>query len=162
MKHLLLTFCGVAALCMADDAAEVPQWLVSIHANTDCRGHNLTRCAEVFSRAVALGFTGVRTDIFWEDLEPTEGGGIDVDACAFYASYYSLAESMGLEPLIILGGAPQWAKDMVLSGDADELFFQRLGAYVDAALKQVVGASGLARPPTFQLWNEMNDPITNG
>ena len=164
LHFFALLLLGISSTSSTSTSRGTPlQWSVSIHANTECGGQNLTRCAEVFSRALELGATAVRTDIFWQDLEPTADGGVDHDACGFYAAYFALARDMGLEPVVILSGAPSWAKELITTGggDNDDVFFARVGAFVDVALSEVVAASG-ASPAVFQLWNELNDPITSG
>jgi hypothetical protein len=138
-------------------------WSLSIHAQTECQGQNLTRCREVFSRAKELGACMVRTDVFWGDIEGTEDGGFSNETSQFYSDFYSIAyEEYGMVPMVILSGAPGWAQGLLKTNATQ--FFERFGNYVSYVLNSLVPSAGpgVVNSAVYQLWNEMNDPITSG
>lgn len=128
------------------------RWFFSIHASE--LNYDLNRARAALNEVVALGGVGVRTDIFWYDLEPQRGV-TDAGRLAFYQGYLLLAQELGLKPLVILSGAPGWAVDLYRTNRA--LFWTSLESY--ARLVALI-----ARDTTehYQLWNEPNhliDPI---
>lgn len=155
----------VAALLLATSSQVAGEycWGLSIHAQTECQGQNITRCKEVFSRAKELGACMVRTDVFWGDIEGTEDGGFTTTTAQFYSDFYNVAyEEYGMIPMVILSGAPSWAHDLLVSNST--AFFERFGNYVDYVINTIVpnAGEGVTNSAVYQLWNEMNDPITSG
>jgi hypothetical protein len=127
-------------------------WFFSIHASEVA--YDLDRAALAFEAIKDLGGQGVRTDVFWWDVEP-EDGQWNEERMAFYEAYADLARSHGLEPMIIVSGAPGWAVSLYQSDP--EAFWARYESYVDKAITPF--ADWLAH---VQIWNEPNhiiDPI---
>ena len=127
-------------------------WYVSIHAIEVSYDDIATDAA--MEKAVDLGFEGVRTDIFWSDIEPVRDQW-DGAKLQYYTNYVSKARWFGLDPLIILSGAPGWAVDLYNTDKA--AFWQEYEDYV-AQVAAWVGD----RVDNYQLWNEANhipDPI---
>jgi len=127
-------------------------WFFTVHAaEVD---YDLERAAQAFGAILDLGGTGVRTDIFWWDIEPDDGAWSQ-DRIDFYTDYVALAQSKGLQVMVIVSGAPGWATALYQS-DA-EAFWLRYDQYVTKALTPVA-----ANLKHVQLWNEPNhviDPI---
>lgn len=130
-------------------------WYVSIHASEV--SYNLATTDAAMAKCVDLGFEGVRTDIFWYDVEPTRDQW-DNGKLQFYTNYVSKAGWYGLDPLVILSGAPQWAIDLYNSDK--NAFWAEYEEYVE----QVVLWVGYG-VENYQMWNEANhipDPIDAG
>jgi len=130
----------------AADAGAATPWYVTIHAGEV--KYDLARTDSVFQKAKDLGAKGVRTDIFWFDIEPTRDVW-NTPRLQFYTSYVSKALAWGLDPLMILSGAPQWAKDLYSSDKP--AFWAEYEEYVE----QVVLWMG-DRIQNYQMWNEAN------
>jgi hypothetical protein len=153
--------CEQDASCCSDKASVCdepelegwgPPWFVSIHAGEV--EYDPAMVEQAFDTALDLGVQGVRTDIFWFDIEPSRDSW-DETRFSFYTDYVDEARSRGLDVMAILSGAPDWAKDLYAS-DPDA-FFVELDEYV----REVVGRVG-PQVQRYQLWNEPNhlpDPI---
>ncbi|MDP6538654.1 MAG: hypothetical protein QF903_07325 [Planctomycetota bacterium] len=127
-------------------------WSVAIHGGEV--GHDLGLAAAAFDHVAHLGFTGVRTDIFWHEVEPARDQW-DPGMVAFHVGYVELARERELDPLVILSGAPGWAADLYESDEA--AFWLEYEDYVRRVLFLVAPEAD-----TYQLWNEPNhfiDPI---
>jgi hypothetical protein len=127
-------------------------WYVSIHGVEV--GHDLVRAAEAFDQVIDLGFAGVRTDVFWYEIEPVRGQW-NRDMAIFHMRYVQLARARGLDPLVIFSGAPGWAVDLYRVDKA--AFWLEYEDYVRCVLRIVS-----REVDTYQLWNEPNhiiDPI---
>lgn len=156
---LLFALPGVPELALADDGnppsslrpARTPCY-VTIHAGE--LGYDLNKADQVLKKVVDLGFEGVRTDVFWFDIEPTRNH-LDKSKLRFYTSFVSKVRWFGLDPLIILSGAPQWATRLYNQNKA--AFWIEYEQYVREVLLWIRD-----RVDNYQLWNEANhvmDPI---
>ena len=129
-------------------------WYFSVHAVEV--NYDLADSLTAFEHITALGGTGVRTDIYWKDLEPAQGQW-DEETFAFYDDYVSLAIERGVEPMVIVSGAPDWAVALYLVDSA--AFWEAFDAYVQRVVERVGD-----RVTHYQLWNEPNhiiDPIAS-
>ena len=134
------------------DAGAAMPLFVTIHAAEV--NFDITFANQAFQEAVNLGFTGVRTDIRWWQVEPTRDQP-DATNLQFYSDYFDAAIAHGLEPMIIFSSEPGWASD--LRNQDAAAFWDEYEEYV----RDIVGAFG-ARADHYQLWNEANhliDPI---
>lgn len=131
--------------------APIP-WYFALHGVEV--GYDLDTTDDAFAQAVALGAAGVRTDVFWYDVEP-ERDVWDEGKLLFYTSFVSKALAWGLDPMMILSGAPGWAIDLYEQDPA--AFFAEYEAYVTEVVLWIGD-----RTTRYQLWNEANhliDPI---
>lgn len=133
----------------ASSSAEITRgstpWSVSRHVwpGPDANlGRDLDLVAE-------LGARYVRTDVWWYSIEP-ERGRYDANALASYSRFFDDAKRRGLEVLVVLSNAPEWAKSLYERGAKKE-FFAAFGAYATEVAK-LAGA----RVRYYQLWNEPN------
>ena len=134
-----------------DDSAPDRQfrWYFSLHAGEV--HYDLGETAAAFDQILALGGSGVRIDIFWYDVERHQDLW-DPEMIAYYDAMVSLAVDRGIEPMIIISNAPQWAVDLYLS-DAESFWTE----YQDYA-QRVVDLVG-DRVSHYQVWNEANHLI---
>ncbi|MDP6409902.1 MAG: hypothetical protein QGI46_11040 [Planctomycetota bacterium] len=151
---------GLVSALVSASAADGPvrevrpmlPWYAAIHgAEVD---HDLALASAAFDHAKHLGFGGVRTDIFWHEVEPSRDQW-NPAMVAFHVGYVQLARERELDPLVILSGAPGWAVDLY---DTDAAaFWLEFEDYVRRVLFLVAPEAN-----TYQLWNEPNhfiDPI---
>lgn len=138
-------------------SAPLPPWFFSMHGGDV--GYNMTVAKHAFGLMLDLGGKGVRTDMFWADIQPTAptAGQPPVwneERIQFYVDYYSTAKGMGLEPLVILSGAPDWATRLYQSNATRQAFWDAYKVYAT----KVVSITNTLKPPAkyFQLWNEVN------
>ena len=113
---------------------------------------NLTQAAAAFGLVRELNAGGVRIDLFWEDIQPTQDGGWDGPKVAFYAAFFESAAAKGVELTVILSSAPGWAQRLFKSNRT--AFLAAWEAYAEVAVG-IVGAASRA-VVAWQLWNEMN------
>jgi hypothetical protein len=128
-------------------------WFISIHAGEVQYSINITKKA--FQIVKDLGIKGIRTDIFWSDIEPNKDQW-DSNKLNFYKLYFETAKEFHLEPLIILSGAPKWAYHLYEFFNREE-FWNRYAIYTKKVLEYFGNIS-----TKYQLWNEvasMHDPI---
>jgi hypothetical protein len=124
-------------------------WYFSLHVGEV--EYDLELAVQAFDEIKALGGMGVRTDVYWYDVEPAQGEW-DEDMLAFYDAFVSLALEHEVEPMIIVSNAPDWAKD--LYGSDEDAFWERYELYVDK-----VGSLVADRATHYQVWNEPNHII---
>jgi hypothetical protein len=125
------------------------RWYFSLHAGEV--HYNLTETSAAFEQILALGGSGVRIDIFWYDVEPQRNQW-DQTMIEYYDAMITLALDMGIEPMIIISNAPDWAVDLYAS-DPSALWLE----YEEYA-QWVVDLVG-DRVTHYQLWNEPNHLI---
>jgi hypothetical protein len=149
---LFLTSAVLLASPDKNPATRSLPWYVSIHGIEV--GHNLHNASVAFDQAIELGFSGVRTDVFWYEVEPARDQW-DPDMVAFHMGYVRLARARGLDPLVIISGAPGWAINLYHTNES--AFWLEYEDYVRGVLHMVSHEAD-----TYQLWNEPNhiiDPI---
>jgi hypothetical protein len=114
---------------------------------------NLTQATAAFGLVRQLNAGGVRLDVFWNDIQPTQDGGWDGPKVAFYAAFFESAAAQGVELTVILSSPPSWARALFTGGNRTAFF----AAWETFAAKAVsiVGDSAHA-VVAWQLWNEMN------
>ena len=155
----MLALC-LAALCCGDvitpDRSSVPSGAnsttiaMALHSG-EIHG-NLTQATAAFGLVRQLNAGGVRIDLFWNDIQPTQDGGWDGPKVAFYAAFFESAAAQGVELTVILSSAPGWAQALYKSNRT--AFLAAWGAYAEKAVA-IVGAASRA-VVAWQLWNEMN------
>ena len=69
-----------------------------VGASCTCQWPPLTYTRE--RCCLCAGACGVRTDMFWSDIQPTAAGGWDAAKVDFYLQYYQLASSHGLAAIV--------------------------------------------------------------
>ncbi len=129
-------------------------WFFSVHAVEV--SYDLVSAEAAFDHIVALGGSGVRTDLYWKDLEPSQDQW-DASMLGFYDDYVSLAVQKGLEPMVIVSGVPDWAHLLYLADSG--AFWVEFDAYIQEVVDRVAD-----RVTHYQLWNEPNhviDPIAS-
>jgi hypothetical protein len=114
---------------------------------------NLTQAQTAFALTRELNAGGLRIDLFWDDIEPTQGGGWDEAKVTFYRGFFASAASQGTELTVILSSPPGWAKTLFTDGNRTA-FFAAWEVYAAKAVS-IVGDSARA-VVAWQLWNEMN------
>ncbi|MCW5828355.1 MAG: hypothetical protein KIT79_03465 [Deltaproteobacteria bacterium] len=127
-------------------------WYFTVHAGEI--NYDLGKANQAFTKLKDLGGKGVRTDVFWRDIEPARGVW-DYGKLQFYTNFVSNIRWHGLEPLIIFSNAPDWA--VQLYGQDKAAFWAAYERYI----REVVLWIG-DRVNHYQLWNEANhliDPI---
>ena len=147
----MLALC-LAALCVpsaAAAAANSTTIAMALHSG-EIHG-NLTQATAAFGLVRQLNAGGVRIDLFWDDIQPTQGGW-DGPKVAFYAAFFESAAAQGVELTVILSSAPGWAQALYRSNRT--AFLAGWGAYAEKAVA-IVGAASRA-VVAWQLWNEMN------
>jgi hypothetical protein len=125
-------------------------WFFSIHSFEV--QSNLNTSLIAFNKILALGGEGVRTDIFWKEIEPTRGI-TDTDQVAFYQNYFRIAAEINVKPLVIFSNPPEWAIQLYRSGNKEE-FWIAYESYVRLATIMVKEYT-----EHYQLWNEANHII---
>ena len=73
-------------------------WFCSLHAEDV--GFNVDNATRTFAAAHALGCRGIRTDVSWSDLEPSQDGW-NQTAMDFYTAYFVAAHKAGLDLAVI-------------------------------------------------------------
>ncbi|MGH3762914.1 cellulase family glycosylhydrolase [Actinophytocola sp.] len=140
---------GGAAPDLATAApAEAPDtpWAVARHVwPTD----DTATVAGDLDRIAALGARYVRTDFWWSSVEPRRDV-FDAAALDYYRWYAEAARDRGLGVVVILSGAPGWARQLYDSGHRDA-FTAAFGGYAE----RVAGAVG-DLVDLYQVWNEPN------
>ena len=154
---VLLLGCGQDSAPSAIESSIEIQfpWYFCIHGGEV--DYSLDKAASAFQTVLDLGGVGVRTDIFWFDVEPKRNIW-DARKVDFYAGYFDHAVADGLDPMAILSGAPDWALDLYKEDKA--AFWSEYEEYI----REVVTLVG-AKTTRYQLWNEANgilDPIDAG
>lgn len=129
-----------------DVLAEAPlRWSVSYHTWPG----DGARASSDLALIAELGADLVRTDAWWYAIEPARGQ-IDQAALDYYRWYVEEAGRHGLEVLVVLSNAPDWARQLYQSGDRGA-FCAEFGEYA-AAVGETVGDLVV----DYQLWNEPN------
>lgn len=150
---LLLLGCGQDPVSVVAPSVESKfPWYLCIHGSEV--GYDLEKADLAFDRVLDLGGTGVRTDVFWHEVEPQRDLW-DADRIDFYQGYVTQSFARGLDPLIILSGAPSWAITLYTQDKA--AFWVEYEDYV----RRVVSWVG-PQVVRYQIWNEPNsvlDPI---
>jgi hypothetical protein len=116
--------------------------------------YSLAKVSRVFTVALTLGCRGIRTDVYWKDLEPSPGRG-DSGKAEFYRRYWEMACDAGLEPFPILSGAPDWAKTL-LKNNGSATFLEAAEAYAASAMPLLPTTCRAGGELHVQLWNELN------
>lgn len=122
-------------------------WSVNIHDGDV--GSEINRARQTLDNyVVPEGFSHVRMDYRWEAIETSQGvynrGMVD-----FYRFFAAAAKDRGMDVIVILDKAPQWAKD--LWGSNRAAFWTRLQEYC-----RFVGAEVGSYVDTYQIGNEEN------
>ncbi|MBI4612885.1 MAG: hypothetical protein HY720_04675 [Planctomycetes bacterium] len=150
---LFLIFLAGGAGCARLRVTRPPiPWYFSIHGGEV--GHDGTKSEAAFQKVLDLGGKGVRTDIFWAEVEPARDAWND-SLLDFYSGYVTLARSKGLDPMMIVSGAPGWAIE--LHSRDPKAFWKEYEEYVERVVRKVGDRVG-----NYQVWNEANhfiDPI---
>jgi hypothetical protein len=152
MVLLCLFLFGSAAYAGENQAAAAKPWFVSMHLSD--LDDDLEALHEILPTAKEAGFAGIRTDIFWWEIEPVYGT-FDAEAIEKYRTYWQIVRQHGLEMMPIVSGIPEWAK--LLLKENPEAFWKSFETYVQSALD-------ILPPdvPFVQVSNEPNflrDPI---
>ena len=117
--------------------------------------YNLTEASIALDVAKELGAESIRTDLFWQDLEPDAGSNQwNTEMMDFYRSFIQKVQSKGLKLCIILSGGTHSAKSLYKT---DKNAF--LDAWFNYSVKAVtlVADAGVTKDVVaWQLWNEMN------
>lgn len=132
-----------------EPASKSVPWYFTLHGEEV--GHDLTRSLKALTAVRRLGGQGVRFDVHWYEIAP-ERGRWDERRLTFYTSMVSQARHLGLDPFVVLGGAPGWARD--LYGEEPSSFWEEYEAYVSKVLAWIGD-----RTQRYQLWNEANHPV---
>jgi hypothetical protein len=99
-----------------------------------------------------LGAKYVRTDVWWYSIEPNRGQ-YNQGALDYYRWYVEEAGRNGLEVVLIISGAPEWANELYRTGKVSE-FTTAFGAYSEKVAAKVGDLI-----PLWQLWNEPNNVV---
>jgi hypothetical protein len=121
-------------------------WSISRHILSFNERRQIERDLNI---AADLGVKYVRTDFWWYEVEPSEGR-YSAFALDYYRWYVEAAEARGLGVVVILSGAPLWAKGLYERGER-ERFVRRFEGYA-AQVAATVGD----KVRYYQLWNEPN------
>lgn len=138
---------GVAAPASSPGASAVDTpWAVARHV---WPADDKATVAGDLDRIAALGARYVRTDFWWASVQPRPDA-FDTAALAYYRWYTEAARERGLGVVVILSGAPAWAREFYDSGQR-AAFTEAFGDYT----AEVAGAVG-DLVELYQLWNEPN------
>ncbi len=160
-RSTILAHVASAAACVAgcavdpapagldDVLAEAPvRWSVSYHTWPG----DGARASSDLGLIAELGAGVVRTDLWWYAIEPARGQ-VDQAALDYYLWYVEEAGRHGLDVLVVLSNAPEWARQLYQSGDRGA-FCAEFGEYAAA-----VGESLGDLVVDYQLWNEPNHVV---
>lgn len=127
-------------------------WSVSRHVWPSSGPGDDALLAKDLDLVAELGARLVRTDLWWYAIEP-ERGRFDAAALASYSRTLDEARARGLEVLVILSGAPGWARKLWETGSRD--------AFVEEFQRYATEVARMAgtRVRYYQLWNEPNHVI---
>ncbi|MGE0171692.1 MAG: hypothetical protein AB7T49_02865 [Oligoflexales bacterium] len=164
MKRLVLTLCFLFAADPAigwDQTVGLTEFFPwgrpmygTLHVQeTDFQLDNLEK---ILSQAKKLGFSGIRTDIFWHLIEPLADKR-DMKMAEFYRQYFQKIRDYDFDLLIILSGPPTWATQLLR--ERPESFWKHYESFVDYAVSSIAPRD----TKYFQLWNEANhifDPVS--
>src|SRR5687768_6989826 len=132
-----------------DEAPEVAvRWSVSYHTWPG----DGARASSDLALIAELGADAVRTDAWWYAIEPARGQ-LDQAALDYYRWYVEEAGRHGLEVLVVLSNAPEWAHQLYDSSGRGD-FCAAFGEYA-AAVGETLGDLVV----DYQLWNEPNHII---
>jgi hypothetical protein len=142
-----------SAASLAQTNAHIP-WYIALHAGE--ADYDISTLDTILPRAKELGVKGIRTDIFWLDIEPKEGEW-DEAKIAFYRAFFEKIRQYDMDIMMILSGAPKWAQELYKKEwdagkrEKDNRYWEVYNAYVEKALEIEDG-----RSQYIQIWNESN------
>jgi hypothetical protein len=116
-------------------------------------GEYATNAALDLGRAAAPGLSRVG-DALWDQVEPVQGGGYHWDALAILDQRIAAARARGIEPAVVIQGAPAWARTYPentcspVRPDA----FNAYDAFVRALVTRYQAGPSAVR--YWEIWNE--------
>lgn len=106
-----------------------------------------------------LGFEGVRFDLRWRLIEPQKGGFDSAHLRQYQEAIIENSEQKELnDPILILGDAPSWAKELYKSNK--EAFYSSFEVYATKSRDAISSLPG-KKISHIQLFNELNHPFYN-
>ncbi|MGE0174761.1 MAG: hypothetical protein AB7T49_18355 [Oligoflexales bacterium] len=150
---LLLLLSLVGSVAVAQSSEHIP-WYITLHAGE--AEYDTGTLDTLLTRTKELGVKGIRTDIFWADIEPKEGQWNEANI-AFYRAFFSKIRAHDLDIMMILSGAPSWAKDLYKEEwengkrGSDNKYWAAYNIYIEKALDINNDQSKYV-----QVWNESN------
>lgn len=136
---------------LGETDAMATAWSCSLHV--DDVEKNLTTARRALDVAYNLGCRFMRTDLSWRDVEPEQNVHSSLEA-QFYRDFFAAVKLAGLAPLVILSGAPDWAKDLHTTNVS--AFLEAVEEYAAYSLPLLGDANASAPSLRVQLWNELN------
>jgi hypothetical protein len=121
----------------------------------DNKNLNMDKVRKLFNYIKESGAVGLRTDVMWYDVEPSENCW-DKRMMEIYNTYFAEAKAKGLDSILIFSNAPGWA--VSLHKASIESFYSRYKVYVEKVYQEI-GIPNNIR--FYQLWNEPNSTFHN-